>query len=234
MDENWIKAYQNCINEKNPDFIIAPVLMQAKNYFERLQSLEFFSLIVSGGAAALKNKAIMCNGANLGFKKELFFENQNLQNQKFASGDDMMLLMAAKKSNKKIEFCFSTDICVQTKAQSSLKAFFAQRLRWASKGPFYSDFDVVYTALLVLSLNMFIAFFLVSGFFIFPYFIVGIVMLLFKSIVDFLFLKIAAKSFQQKKRIPDFLIIQLVYPFYIMVSASGMFFKPKWKGRIIV
>lgn len=233
VGQNWISSYQNCFATKDFDFIVAPVLMQANSLFERLQSLEFLSLIASGGAAALKKKPIMCNGANLGFKKELYLENSHIQNQKFASGDDMMLMLAAKRANKKIAFCVNEEIIVKTKAQPNLKSFFSQRLRWVSKAKYYSDFDVIYSGFLVLFLNIFILFSFVLGFFYQTSWILCLVLFVLKSIPDFLFLKSVSQWFNKKVNPLHFVLIQMIYPFYVVISAYGVFFKPKWKARKI-
>jgi len=45
-----------------------------KNWFEKIQSLEFMGLIAIGAGAIANHRPIMCNGANLAFQKDIFYK----------------------------------------------------------------------------------------------------------------------------------------------------------------
>ena len=47
-------------------------IVRNANDFEKLQSLEFLTLIGSGAGAIAKNQAIMCNGANLCYERKVY------------------------------------------------------------------------------------------------------------------------------------------------------------------
>ena len=80
--------------------LLAPVVFsRTKSVFGQLQELEFMSLIAASAGAASVGLPIMCNGANLAYRKNAFEEiNGYGADQKFASGDDMFLLMKIRKT----------------------------------------------------------------------------------------------------------------------------------------
>lgn len=173
----------------------------------------------------------MCNGANLLFEKELF-KKSNLQNQ-YASGDDMFLMLQAKQKDKKsIHFIKSTDAIVYTNPSFSLKSFLNQRLRWASKSKAYRDFDIVFTAIAVFLINLSLIAALAFSAFNKLYLKIFILLFIIKSIADLLLLIPTCRFFKQQKILWLFLPLQIIYPFYILISAVGGWFGNfGWKGR---
>src|SRR5205085_4199561 len=74
MDKNWLATIVSCYELHHPKMIAAPVLLTATNFFGRMQQLEFLSLIAITASAIKACKPLMCNGANLAYTKEIFFE----------------------------------------------------------------------------------------------------------------------------------------------------------------
>ena len=67
---NWISTIVSFYETEKPEMIIAPVVFHnEKNIFEKIQSLEFLSLIGSAGSSAILKNPILCNGANLAYSK---------------------------------------------------------------------------------------------------------------------------------------------------------------------
>ena len=165
----------------------------------------------------------MCNAANMAFRRELYLNNKDIWKSSYQSGDDIMLLLRAKKQRKKIIFLKNKKAVVYTSAQKTLKKFIVQRKRWASKSKFYNDFSIIYTALLILLINIGL---LIAIFYDFYFFIV---LFLIKSIPDFLFLNSFYHFYHKKMNIYTFLLVQLLYPFYILWSSTGVLFHEKWK-----
>ncbi len=231
MSDNWISAYHHAFLQQQADMVLSPVFLTAKNFFQQLQLIEFFSLMASTAAAAFLDKPIMANAANMAFKKELYLQQSDIQDQKFLSGDDMMLLLDAKKRQEKIVFCTNAEAIIYTPAIESISDFLFQRMRWTSKSQFYRDFDVIYTALLIFSTNFMLLFAAISALFSTKFIIVWLAAFSIKSYADIHFLRKIAKQFYISIPIKHFLLIQLFYPIYILISSFGIFFKPKWKGR---
>ena len=73
--------------------IVGPVSFhQEKSFFQKIQSLEFLSLIAMTAGAIKTGHPIMCNGANLAYEKQAFFDVGGFGIDRFSSGDDVFLL----------------------------------------------------------------------------------------------------------------------------------------------
>ena len=215
--------------------IIAPVLIKSKSWFEHMQALDFFSLMVSGAAATGIKRPIMNNGANLAFSKEAYLGLNDPTNKKVSSGDDIFLLLKMKEEYpSKIHFLKSEKATVYTKPKESFTAYINQRKRWASKSKHYRDFDIIYTAVAVLLTNALLLAVLVSGIFYTNLLFIFLSLFTFKSIFDFTFLYETTHFFQQKPILKYFLLVQFANVFLIpFLAFSGIFTKTKWKGKMI-
>jgi hypothetical protein len=113
----------------------------------------------------------------------------------------------------------------------TLKAFFHQRRRWASKSTSYTDSQLVITTYLIFFTSL-LPFVILLYSFINPAFLVLLAgVQLFKFVIDVLFLKSVQSFFQLQKTVYYSFILSLVYPFYVVsVAFSSVFFKPtQWK-----
>jgi poly-beta-1,6-N-acetyl-D-glucosamine synthase len=222
---HWLKTIIQFQEQTKSDLIIGPVAIQpAHTLFEKMQQLEFLSLVSSGAGAAGIGQAIMCNGANLAFQKQTWLDNfKNLQT-KSITGDDVFLLHALKKQNANINFLKSKDAIVSTKACTTTQSFFKQRQRWASKAPLYTDFATIVVAIIVfavalLQLILLFASFVKSGFILYL-----AILTISKIVVDSFFLLQTSTFFGQKITAKTFFTLAVAYPFYIVYSAiSGIF-----------
>ncbi|MBE6312904.1 MAG: glycosyltransferase, partial [Bacteroidales bacterium] len=67
----WIESIVSFFGTNQTDMVIAPVVMiPEKKAFERIQTLEFASLQAATAGSACAGDPIMCNGANMAFKKK--------------------------------------------------------------------------------------------------------------------------------------------------------------------
>ncbi|MGD0710369.1 MAG: glycosyltransferase [Bacteroidales bacterium] len=235
LTENWISAIVEYYERYKPAMIAGPVCFtEGGNSFQRMQGLEFLSLISSGAAAMKLGMPIMCNGANLAYEKEAFIEAGGYDaNNKYTSGDDIFLMLALKKTSKrKIAFIKCMDAIVYTSPQPTLKNFTNQRKRWASKSRGYADIAIVSVALLVFLFNLSliasaVLALLIKAFL--PVFLIGFIV---KIVVDFPILIGITSFMKQKKLLLFYFPLQLIYPFYIILTACfGLFAKFEWKKR---
>ncbi|OFX20668.1 MAG: hypothetical protein A2041_12970 [Bacteroidetes bacterium GWA2_31_9b] len=232
MSENWVLSLVNYYLINKPKLLVAPVLFSpAKSMFQKFQSLEFLSLIGSGAGAIGIGRPIMCNGANLLFEKSLY-ESALLENN-YVSGDDIFLLLSAKKKHRKeILFIKSADALVYTKPTQTINDFFKQRIRWTSKSKAYRDFDIVFTAISVAFTNLMLAFTLIASAFNREFLFYFLVMFLIKSIADIMLLVPVTLFFKQQNLMWWFVALQTIYPFYIVFTTlAGIFGKFTWKSR---
>ena len=234
MSEKWLSTIISFYEKTKAQMIIAPVILENNlSIFQKMQSLEFLSLVVSGASATKMKKAIMCNGANLIYEKKILDDFNDFFKEKTVSGDDIFLLLNLKKNVKnKILFLKSKNATVKTKAQNNILDFISQRKRWASKTKYYKDFDIIYTAILVFMTNFLLIASLIFSYFEKKFFLYFLALFLIKSIIDFIFLKKATKFFGKNNLLNVFFILQLFYFFYIVIIGFlSTFFSFRWKGR---
>ncbi|RLD64141.1 MAG: hypothetical protein DRI95_10915 [Bacteroidetes bacterium] len=231
----WLKTIKDFYISSNAKMIIAPVQIKSTNWFEHMQALDFLSLMATGAAASGIKKPIMNNGANLAFTKEAYLSLDDPTNRKISSGDDIFLLLNLKKKYPdKILFLKSRKAIVYTKPKKSLAGFISQRQRWASKSKYYKDFDIIFTAIIVLFTNLFLLTMLISIALSIQFLFVFFIVFILKSILDIIFLYKTSRFFEQKVLLKYFFPVQLANLFLVSFLAfSGLFMKVKWKGRLI-
>lgn len=233
MREHWILSIVQCFEKTKTDVVSAPVALVSRGYFFGiLQQLEFSSLIACGAGAVFFNKGFLANGANLAFRKSLFSE-VNVKNsyKNFSSGDDVFLMLAARK-NHKITFLKSADSIVSTDASDSIREFFSQRIRWASKSKGYNDFISTTTSVIVFLFCTMLLFTGALTLFDTSWYWMLIVLFLAKLISDFPIVMSVMSFFKEKKKMLLYIPMQLVYPFYVFIVGVFSLFLPfNWKGR---
>ena len=235
FNENWLHSIVSFYESNNYKVIIGPVAFnEERSLFSKMQSVEFMGLIGITASFCFFNRPIMCNGANFIYEKNLFEKLKTYSKNKAASGDDIFLLLDAKANEPKgsIGFLKSREAIVYTKPNKSFSDFFMQRKRWASKASAYKDFDAVFTSLLVFFCNSLIVITLVLSIFSFKFVLYTILMLLIKSIVDFIFLYVVSGFFSLRKYFWLFLPEQFFYIIYVVLTGLlSQFGKYTWKNR---
>jgi cellulose synthase/poly-beta-1,6-N-acetylglucosamine synthase-like glycosyltransferase len=234
-NKNWVECMVNFYNSETVDFIIGPVKQtNSKNFFKQLFSLDFLSLQAVGAGAAEMKTPFICNGANLAFSRKVWENISKVNGNQFASGDDVFLLHNAINilPKNKIKFVFSEDAIVFTPPPADIKAFFNQRIRWASKAKGYKNSTSLVTSIAVILINCLLLGLLIASIFnpqiIYFFFIT----LITKSIVDLAILLSAASFYKQKKILLFFIPLQLLYFIYTTgILLFSLFGKYKWKER---
>lgn len=233
--EQWLETIAGYYSLSEAKMICAPVLIKPKNWFEKMQGLDFLSLMASGGAATGIGKPILNNGANLGFSKKTYLSIDNPNNESLSSGDDVFLLLKFKeKFPGRVRFLKSKKAIVYTEAQKTFAGFISQRKRWASKSTHYRDFDIVYTAITVLSVNSLLLLAMLLSMLFTDLIFIFLSLFVFKSILDFVFLYKTSSFFQQKNLLKYFLPVQLANIFLIpFLAFAGLFTETKWKEKTV-
>lgn len=242
MGPNWLSSIVSFYLKTNAKMIVSPVAFyQEKSVFEKMQSIEFMALMASGGASLYYSKAIMCNGANLCYQKDVFTEvGGYTDSDEKASGDDVLLMYKIKKNYPDgVVFLKSKDAIVYTKAVNTIKKFIQQRKRWASKGFRALNKETKAVAMLIYLFNAYLFLapvigilgFKNSSFFLF-YIEIWLILFGIKCIIDLLLLFLAASFFNKKRFLILFLPEQIIYLIYVfMFGLLGSIGKYEWKGR---
>lgn len=235
VPQNWLHLFDAYIQKNERVFVAAPVMFTCDGSFLNVfQCLDFLSLQGITAASVYAGAHSMCNGANLAYKKSVFYEVDGFKNaDHIASGDDMLLMHKIKmKYPENIGYLFSNNIVVTTTPMPDWKSFLNQRIRWASKATSYKDKKVFWVLLLVYCTNFCLLLMLFVCLFKPSLFITWLLLLLAKALLEMPFMYKVAKFYSLQKLMLWFVIMQPFHILYTVVSGwLGKFGTYKWKGR---
>jgi len=237
MGPDWLITIVGLYEEKNYKMISSPVAyFQEKSFFERLQALEFLYLIGLGASTIGNRKPSTCNGANLAYEKNTFYEVGGFQGiDDLASGDDELLLhKIAAKYPDKIGFLKNRNAIVYTHAKETLGDFIQQRKRWASKSTRYKNKAIIVLGVLIWIFNLSILSNFVTGLFIPGFLTLVFYQLLFKMVVETLFLWDVIGFAKRRSLLilmPVLNVLHIIYMVYIGIAGNSG--KYNWKGRMV-
>ena len=237
FNNNWLQTIASFYECTNAKFIAAPVKIKcSESLLDIFQTLDFITLQAITAASVSKKFHSMCNGANLAYEKNVFFEVDGFKNiDKIPSGDDMLLMHKIyKKYPDDIFYLKNKNAIVTTRSQSSWKNFLNQRIRWASKADVYDDKRIFWVLLLVYCFNLLFLVLAIAAFWNIQFLLIVGVLLILKIFVEFLFVKSVAKFFNQQLLMIYFPLLQPLHIFYMIISGFfGKFGSYQWKERTV-
>ncbi len=241
----WLQTIAAFYEEKKPAFIAAPVAIDCGwSFIQIFQSLDFMTLQGITAAVVNKKQMTMCNGANMAYERAVFIEVGGFAGiDNIASGDDMLLMHKIyKQYPDRVMFLKSKDAVVKTAAVQTIKEFFNQRIRWASKADMYDDKRILPVLVLVYFFNVFMLVLPMIGIFSnaqylifniqYSIFGVWLWMLLFKIVAELFFLFPVSNFFGKKEMLWFFPLLQPFHICYTIIAGwLGKFGKYSWKER---
>lgn len=235
MHENWIGTIAAFRKTNHPAFIAAPVkIKHYNNILSVFQSMDFAILQGITGASVYKNIHSMCNGANLAYEKEAFYAVNGFAGiDNIASGDDMLLMRKiTTQYPQRVHYLKSKDVIVDTAPAADWRAFFQQRIRWASKSGQYKDVRIVSVLLLVYLLNLNLLVLLIGSIFQPVWLLFFGVGVFYKTMIEWDFVKTVLKYFDNQKLLRFFPLFQPLHIVYTVIAGFlGSISKYEWKGR---
>jgi cellulose synthase/poly-beta-1,6-N-acetylglucosamine synthase-like glycosyltransferase len=178
----------------------------------------------------------MCNGANLAYNKEVFFEVGGFAGvDDIASGDDMLLMHKVyKKYPRRVRFLLSPEVITQTHPMPDWKSFLNQRIRWASKAENYDDKRIFWVLVSVYLFNVSLVLLPLVAIW-FPLAIwYWLLLIVSKTIIELRLMVPVAKFFDNEHLLQWFPVMQPVHILYTVVAGwLGKFGSYKWKGRAV-
>lgn len=231
----WLDSFDCFIQERQPDFIVAPVtLSHCNTFFKRFQLLEILSLqgATIGGFGI--NKPFLSNGANLGFKTDFFNTVNGYQgNNTIASGDDIFLLeKAINHPQTQVEYLKCDKAVVTTIPENSITSLFAQRVRWAAKTSNYRNIFGKLSGLIIFTMNAALLCYLLFAISGVVSYKVLVYVFIIKFCIDFLLIFKSARFFNQEHTLFSYVFGCFLYPFFsVFVAFTSVFKGYKWKGR---
>jgi cellulose synthase/poly-beta-1,6-N-acetylglucosamine synthase-like glycosyltransferase len=228
MGENWLGTIIKYYENTNADMIVCPVKLGCgKGFFGRFQELEFLSLQGVTAGSILSGNSTMCNGANLAFKRDAYLINQVDLHPELLSGDDVFLLHSIKKrDHSRIEWLEAIESAVTTCSHNDAFRFLKQRRRWISKATAFNDSYTIVLGIVTFVTILLQIFTLAAGFFNHTYIYIYLLILILKSVPDFLIIRNTAARYGKSELMAWFLPSQVMYPFYVLITACYALFSP--------
>jgi len=195
---------------------------------QKFEHFDFLTMFFAASGAISAGKYFSCSGQNIAYTKSAFEQVGKFEKIKYlVSGDDMNLMQLMRKEGMKVKFSFSKHSHIHTKPVQNLTQFLNQRSRWASNTKWQlelnPEFLVYLVSVFLMTLLPIILIFLVPW--------LGIILFLFKALLDFYFIKKGFSVFYIKneklKFFPIWFILQPVY--VILVGIIGQFNVFSWK-----
>jgi cellulose synthase/poly-beta-1,6-N-acetylglucosamine synthase-like glycosyltransferase len=242
FDPGWLLTLVACYEERGAKFIAAPVRIGGAagpgqhSLLGIFQTLDFITLQGITGAAVYKGIHSMCNGANLAYAREAFYEVGGFKGiDHIPSGDDMLLMHKIfLRYPDQVFFLKSRDAIVSTRPETRWKEFFHQRIRWASKADRFDDKRIFWVLLLVYFVNLlFLALAIAAGWDSWWGFLL-LVLLVAKTMVEYPFVADVAGFFGQRRLMGYFPLLQPLHIGYTLIAGwLGNFGSYRWKDRKI-
>ena len=231
--DTWVETMVKYFDNKTG--VVASWLYVETNHrlLSKLESLDSLALSAVGAAGFGWERPILANGANFAYRRTVYDEINGFDGVAgFVSGDDDLLLQKIRaRGTWRCAFSPDSRSMIVTQPTTSLRAFFEQRFRWASKGQAYPKFLVFFEVFIYfyfLSLLILPIAFIMNGFS--PIYVVA--PLFIKMLLDAILMRYATE-FVRKKQNPVILFLtewlQILY--VIIVGFWGLRGSYTWKGR---
>ena len=238
MGPDWIASIVSMYEQEHCQLISSPVAYHhEKNLAEKIQTVEF-ELLIAAGAACIQNKfPNTCNGANLAYTRSAFYAVGGFKGiDELASGDDELLLHKMHKQFPGgLRFLKEPRAIVYTEAKNSLRAFFQQRKRWASKSVKYADKRMVLLVSLIYLFNLIV--FIQAGLLFFTQANLNIFVVLIgvKLGLDGTLIYQSLSFFKKRRLLFLLPLVEIFYVIYILIigiiaNIGGAY---EWKGRTV-
>ncbi len=231
----FISLHARAAASGRAEFYAGPVTTAGtlKNLAAAFERLDLLSLQAAGAGSFAYGRPLMCNGANLMYKKSLYDDTRRFDPvERTPSGDDMFLMIGARKLGRKQAYLGDSGALVKTVPQGRWRRLIHQRLRWMSKSPYYAMPDIQSLAVLVVLANVCIGLspllsLLYPGCWPEVLLLIGL-----KFFSDFLLCGSMARRTGQLRSMLFFpLVFLMYYPFYLVVLLGSVRKAPPWKGR---
>jgi len=235
VQSGWLSLFDQYIQSQQPVFIAAPVMFtHTSSFLSAFQLLDFISLQGITAAAVSAGYHTMCNGANIAYRKDVFYEVGQFSGiDQIASGDDMLLMYKIKQQYpNRLGYLFHRGAIVTTAPMPNWSSFLNQRIRWASKADKYKDKTIFRALALVYVLNLLLMVLFFWGFWVNGGWLTWLLLVITKTLVELSLMFPVARFYQRVSVLSWFLIMQPFHICYTVVAGwLGKFGTYQWKGR---
>jgi hypothetical protein len=136
----WVRRHASWYTSGGPDVVLAPVIQKpAEGFWHGFGAYEFAALQAITEASTVPGHPVMCNAANMSFRRDVYLRHAEELHPDLPSGDDMFLLHAVKRDGGTVRHEGSNAAAAVTAGAVTAAALLRQRARWASKAGRYRD-----------------------------------------------------------------------------------------------
>ena len=187
----------------------------ALNPFKAFEILDLGSLQAVSAGSAMMGCPIMCNGANMIVRRDIYLEHISGIRTDIPSGDDMFMLHNIKASNGKIFYLFRPELIISTRGNDNPLSFFTQRKRWIGKLPAYTDKFTVVTATITAVTNIMLTALYITTIFNSGFLLMAAMAYIIKLIVDCIAIIPYLKTINKRNLLYYMPLMSIFYPFYV-------------------
>ena len=200
--------------------------------FGNLEALEFLGLITVGAGLIGSGHPIICNGANLAYRKSAFEQVHGFGDG--SNDDEALMNRIVHQQIGTIAFAATADALVTTASHNTLKTFLLQRIRWANKRGHYEDGSILFSLIALYLFFVFIAVVWILAISDEAWLLPAFIALAAKLILDYTTLRAGAKEWNQYISLSYFLVAEVFHvPYILLAAAIGQIGTLTWKGQKI-
>jgi len=233
LPDTWLSLISNSTTN-DVHMLLGPVMFSSgKGLLHAFQTLDMLAIQGMEFGLLYFNQPVLNNAANLAYKTKIYQELGGYDHYETPSGDDIFLLEKfINNAAEKVKGLLLSAFIVETKAQETIKEFWNQRIRWASKTKHYKSKVLIGCGLIVFFQNMSLIFIYYQLLFVENSNVVWLILLFTKWLFDFILLFLSSSFFNRKKSLLYFIPVQIIYPIYVVcVGICSKVVKFEWKER---
>jgi cellulose synthase/poly-beta-1,6-N-acetylglucosamine synthase-like glycosyltransferase len=214
-------------------FVAGPVLEAPSRFFlSRLQSLEFMGLITTTAGLIGARRPIICNGANIAYRKSAFQAVNGYGEGSGSCDDETLMQRIATRAVGGISFNKDSEAIVLTSTPRSIHEFWSQRTRWAAKRGRYENKAILLRLILLYAFFPILLAAAIASAFEPWLWVVVAASLVLKACADYITLREGARMLHQAVPPWHFLIAELLHvPYIASAGLIGQLGSICWKDR---
>jgi cellulose synthase/poly-beta-1,6-N-acetylglucosamine synthase-like glycosyltransferase len=230
----WLRSMAGCFA---PDvaFVAGPVAERADGKFlPQLQRLEFLGLITSAAGLIGSEAAIICNGANIAYRKTAFRQVQGYGQMTSSCDDETLMQRITARRVGRVVFNSDPRATVLTETPSTFRDFARQRTRWAAKRGRYDNPLVLVRLIALFAFFVCVLTAALASLMLPDLRVLVLAVLVLKASAELVVLRAGARLFGIRFRLSYFLIAEILHVLYIVIAAStAQIISMRWKGRVL-
>lgn len=204
-----------------PDMVLAPVVQRpVRGFWSYFGVFEFSALQALTEATVLAGRPVMCNAANMSFRRDVYMRHAGELRTDLPSGDDMFLLEAVMRDGGAVRHDGRRAAAAETAGAVTAAAVLRQRARWASKAFHLRGAPILILAAATAACNAAAAAAAVAAIISVKFLPVAATLYAIKTIPDCLLIAGEMRKRGNHLKTLPFITAEIIYPFYFMVVAA--------------